>query len=217
MRDGLGENFQRLLHGVNVKIFGVNKNGGIDIWNEKMHSATGLAPEEMLGKPLSVLRVTNEVSTLEVVIDAALKGKETFKYCYTLKSPSGVLSTVEMDVTTRRDARNYIIGALCVAQDHEGEDDMTAALESAQSALEKAMEQLQHEKLAAGDAAEKESRTRAMLDMKRRFVRGVGHEIRTPLNVVFAGLQLLESRLRGVVEDDILEVIIQLTSIQAVI
>ena len=46
-----------------------------------------------------------------------------------------------------------------------------------------------------------------MLDLKRRFVRGVGHEIRTPLNVVFSGLEFLESRLEGLVDKDVMDII----------
>ena len=207
MRSGIGENFQRLLNGVNVKVFGVNAAGDIDVWNEKMTSATGKAAEDMIGKNLQMLNISEEMASLHGVIGEALKGKETFKYNYVHVDSDGIKHAFDMDITSRRDNRGNVIGALCVAQDSDAECAMASALQSAKTALEKAKEQLAREKIAAAEAAENESRANAILDLKRRFVRGVGHEIRTPLNVVFAGLQLLESRLDGIVEEDILEII----------
>lgn len=43
---------------------------------------------------------------------------------------------------------------------------------------------------------------KAILDMKRRFVRFISHEIRTPLNTVCTGVELLESEMRAVVKQD---------------
>lgn len=207
MRSGIGENFQRLLNSVNVKVFGVNTAGEIDVWNEKMTSATGKAASDMIGKEIQSLKISEEMTSLLKVIDEALHGKETYKYNYVHVDNDGIKHAFDMDITSRRDNRGNVIGALCVAQDSDAENAMASALDSAKAALEKAKEQLAREKIAAAEAAENESRTNAILDLKRRFVRGVGHEIRTPLNVVFAGLQLLESRLEGVVERDILEII----------
>ena len=212
MRSGSGEGFQRLLFGVNVKVFGVDANMRFDVWNEKISSASGYYPETILGASIKETAFCVDMEGFEPILQAALAGQETCKYelTYCTSEDHSAKNVVEVDVLSRKDSNGNVIGVLCVGLDHTADDEKSEALESAKKALSRAMEQLKKEKKIAAEAGEKEARSAALLDMKRRFVRGVGHEIRTPLNVVYAGLQLLETKLEGIVDIDILDIILDL-------
>jgi len=85
----------------NAPIFGIDKDGNVNEWNEKTAEITGFSSKEALGKPLvSTFIVPKLQATVRNILDSALNGKETSNY--------------ELEFTTKSNEIRYLLGKITV-------------------------------------------------------------------------------------------------------
>ena len=107
--------FQTFIDTANAPIFGIDLRGKVNEWNKKAAEITGFTREEVLGKSLVGV---HGFSSIEQVLEKALKGEETANYEYTLCTKGGRRRDLLLNATTWRDVDGItIIGVIGVAQD----------------------------------------------------------------------------------------------------
>ena len=107
--------FQTFIDTANAPIFGIDLFGRVNEWNKKAAEITGFSRDEVLGK--SLVQV-HGFSSIDQVLETALKGEETENYEYTLYTKDGRRRDLLLNATTWRDVDGItIIGVIGVAQD----------------------------------------------------------------------------------------------------
>jgi PAS domain S-box-containing protein len=108
----------RLIKTANAPIFGIDKEGLVNEWNQTSEKITGFTKEEVLGKDLVETYITEDYqkAVKQVLVDALL-GKETANYEFPLFAKNGARVMVLLNSSTRRDANGKITGVLGVGQD----------------------------------------------------------------------------------------------------
>ncbi len=90
----------------------------INEWNDKTEEITGYDTVEVIGCPLIDSFIPSAFQTsMKEVLDNAMQGKGTMKFEIEFRIKSNELRHFLLNVTTRRDAENNIVGAVIVAQD----------------------------------------------------------------------------------------------------
>ena len=108
----------RLIKTANAPIFGIDKEGLVNEWNQTSEKITGFTKNEVLGKDLVENYITEDYqkAVKQVLVDALL-GKETANYEFPLFAKDGKRVMVLLNSSTRRDANGRITGVLGVGQD----------------------------------------------------------------------------------------------------
>ena len=108
----------RLIKTANAPIFGIDKEGLVNEWNQTSEKITGFTKDEVLGKDLVETYITEDYqkAVKQVLVDALL-GKETANYEFPLFAKDGKRVMVLLNSSTRRDANGRITGVLGVGQD----------------------------------------------------------------------------------------------------
>jgi PAS domain S-box-containing protein len=107
--------FQTFIDTANAPIFGIDLQGRVNEWNKKAAEITGFSRDEVLGK--SLVQV-HGFSSIDQVLETALKGEETENYEYALYTKGGRRRDLLLNATTWRDVDGVtIIGVIGVAQD----------------------------------------------------------------------------------------------------
>jgi PAS domain S-box-containing protein len=113
--------YSKLIDMANAPIFGVDTQGGVNVWNKNAQKLVGYPPEEVMGKILVKEFITNEFKTaVQAVLDQALHGEETANFELPLMTKRGVHLDVLLNTTTWRDAQGNIIGVVGIGQDITG-------------------------------------------------------------------------------------------------
>ncbi len=108
----------RLFNKANTPIFGIDADGDVNEWNEKMVSLTEFTKQEALDHPLEKsLLVLNSKQSFREIIDKALRGKETSNYEVEFRTKSNEVRCLLLNLTTRRDLDDKIVGVVGIAQD----------------------------------------------------------------------------------------------------
>ncbi|HUT83938.1 MAG TPA: PAS domain S-box protein, partial [Thermodesulfobacteriota bacterium] len=109
---------KEFINTANAPIFGINKEGRINEWNQAAERITGFTKDEVMGKDLMEDFITKdyEASVAEVLANA-LKGEETANFEFPLYSKGGKRLMILLNATTRRDYSGNIVGAMGVGQD----------------------------------------------------------------------------------------------------
>ena len=117
-KERLAHELTLLIDTANAPIFGINANGKVNEWNQKSAEITGFKKEEVLGKDLVETYITEDYrDAVKLVLDNALKGKETANYEFPLFTKDDKRVMVLLNSSTRRDSAGEIIGVLGVGQD----------------------------------------------------------------------------------------------------
>jgi PAS domain S-box-containing protein len=99
-------------------IFGIDKSGKVNEWNDKTAEITGFSKEEAMNCPLvDTFIVPLLRQSVHEVLDNALEGRGTTNYDLELRTKSNEIRYLLVNATTRRDADNNIVGVVGVAQD----------------------------------------------------------------------------------------------------
>eukprot|EP00927_Polykrikos_kofoidii_P021765 TRINITY_DN20509_c0_g2_i1.p1 TRINITY_DN20509_c0_g2~~TRINITY_DN20509_c0_g2_i1.p1 ORF type:complete len:3301 (-),score=769.44 TRINITY_DN20509_c0_g2_i1:57-9083(-) len=114
----IAEDLARLIDSANAPIFGVDVNGMVTEWNRKAGDILGYTKQEAIGQKFleNFIQAENRTS-VEVVLQKALSGKETANYTLPLMAKNGTRYTVLLNATTRRDAKGNVTGVVGVGQD----------------------------------------------------------------------------------------------------
>jgi PAS domain S-box-containing protein len=101
----------------NAPIFGIDANGLINVWNQKIAVITGFSKKETIGRELVRLFITDEhKAKVSEVLDLALVGQETENYELLIYCKDGTKTLFLMNATTRRDKNGCIVGVVGVGQ-----------------------------------------------------------------------------------------------------
>ena len=117
-RERVADDSSRLVDTANAPIFGVDKNGRINEWNQQAATLTGYDRNEVMGRDLVTDFITDEYKEpVRDVLDKALGGEETANYEFPLYTKAGDRLDVLMNSTTRRDTQGQAVGVVGVGQD----------------------------------------------------------------------------------------------------
>lgn len=110
--DGL----RQLIDGANAPIFGIDADGNVNEWNEKTSEITGYTKEESIGRPLvETFIIPSFKQSVQQVLDNALEGKETSNYELEFRTKSNDIRYLLLNLSTRRDADDSIVGVVVIA------------------------------------------------------------------------------------------------------
>ena len=88
--ENIGKELTQLIDTANAPIFGVDTNGNVNEWNQKVEQITGFTKDEVMGHNLVQTRITEEFKqSVQEVLSEALKGNETSNYEVPLFTKSG--------------------------------------------------------------------------------------------------------------------------------
>jgi PAS domain S-box-containing protein len=108
----------QLIEAANLPIFGVDTDGNVTLWNQKISEISGFASNEIMGECIfDKFAVPSLQRSARSVLESALKGKDTSNYELEFQSKAGDIRYFLANVMTRRDVNDQVIGAVLVAQD----------------------------------------------------------------------------------------------------
>ena len=114
----MAKDLRALIDTANAPIFGIDKNGNVNEWNNKAAEITKFSQDEVKGKNLVDEFITVEYKTaVKAVLDNALKGQETANFEFPLFTKDDDRVEVLLNATTRRDTAGNIVGVVGVGQD----------------------------------------------------------------------------------------------------
>ena len=113
--------YSKLIDTANAPIFGVDIDGRVNVWNQCAMRLVGYSPDEVMGHSLVQEFITKDYqASVQMVLDQALKGKETANFEFPLMTKANVPLDVLLNATTRRDEQGNIIGVVGIGQDITG-------------------------------------------------------------------------------------------------
>lgn len=108
----------QLIDTANAPIFGVDKDGLVNEWNQKAVEISGYSKDEVMGHSLLEEFVVDENKTLlREVMGKALRGEGTTSFEFSVDTKDGKKLETLFNATTRRDVLGNIVGAIGVGQD----------------------------------------------------------------------------------------------------
>ena len=114
----VAQELQTFIDTANAPIFGIDANGLVNEWNNKSAAITGFSRQEVLGKNLVEVYITEEYrASVKMVLDNALKGQETANFEFPLFTADKRRVEVLLNATTRRDVSGNVVGMIGVGQD----------------------------------------------------------------------------------------------------
>ena len=129
--ENIGKELTQLIDTANAPIFGVDINGNVNEWNQKVEQITGFTKDEVMGHNLVQTRITEEFKQpVQEVLNEALKGNETSNYEVPLFTKSGQRVMVLLNATTRRNPQGQVVGVVGVGQDITELDQSRSEMES---------------------------------------------------------------------------------------
>ncbi|RAP24710.1 hypothetical protein DID73_01120 [Candidatus Marinamargulisbacteria bacterium SCGC AG-343-K17] len=117
-KDTAIQELAQLIDSANAPIFGIDIDGKVNEWNQKAEQITGYTKDEVMKKPFVDTYITDDYKTsVQDVLDKALRGNETANYEVPVFTKSGNKVMVLLNATTRRSVHGEIIGVVGVGQD----------------------------------------------------------------------------------------------------
>ncbi|KAE9353805.1 hypothetical protein PR003_g3681 [Phytophthora rubi] len=108
----------RLIHSANAPIFGVDRDGLVNIWNLKAAEITQYSAEEVMGKDLVNRFVAEEHrATVQLELERALEGEQTNNFDFPLITKTGRRVEILLNATPRYDELGQIFGVVGIGQD----------------------------------------------------------------------------------------------------
>jgi PAS domain S-box-containing protein len=107
-----------LIETANAPIFGIDAQGNVNEWNNKMATITGFSKEDVFGADLVARYISDEFrSSVKEVLSNALLGVQTDNYQLPLFTKDGMRVELLLNATTRVDAAGATVGVVGVGQD----------------------------------------------------------------------------------------------------
>ena len=112
------QEYSRLIDTANAPIFGIDRNGLVNVWNRNASKLMGFAGEEVMGRNLVKDFITDDYKArVQDVFTKALEGRETANFEFPLVTKAGVSVRVLLNATTRRDDQGKATGVVGIGQD----------------------------------------------------------------------------------------------------
>jgi PAS domain S-box-containing protein len=161
-----------LIENANAVIFGVDRHGYINEWNQVCAQLTGFAKNEILSKKfVQVMLDSNAQSVGDSILEKVLQGSPISNYELPLLCRNKSKTIILLNATPRFNAKREVIGALIVGQDIT---ELTAYRKTLEQKVKERTKEL-------SDSLEKE---KELAELKSRFVAIASHEFRTPLSSI---------------------------------
>ncbi|CAM9219308.1 unnamed protein product [Heterosigma akashiwo] len=110
--------YEKLIDTANAPIFGIDKEGIVNVWNQKASLITGFYQTDVIGKKLVEAFITTEYQqSVQNVLDNALEGLEMANFEFPIMTTSGNSVDILLNATSRRDETGTIIGVIGIGQD----------------------------------------------------------------------------------------------------
>ncbi|GMH53390.1 hypothetical protein TrST_g1281 [Triparma strigata] len=162
---------RQLVDTANAPIFGIDKNGLVNEWNNKTAEITGFSRHEAFNRPLvSTFIKSNLRDNVQNVLLNALKGDETSNYELEFETKAKGTRYLLVNATTRRDPDGTIVGVVGVAQDVT--DDKNHINELQKMHTQKASQE-------------------AKVETERNMTAYFAHELRNPLHAIDIALSIM--------------------------
>jgi len=114
----VAKELQTFIDTANAPIFGIDANGLVNEWNNKAAEITGFPKDEVMGKSLVEVYITEEYrASVKEVLDDALSGREAANFEFPLFTKNQKRVDVLLNATTRRDVNGRVVGVIGVGQD----------------------------------------------------------------------------------------------------
>ena len=166
-KERVAYDLRTLIDTANAPIFGIDKDGLVNEWNQKAAEIVGYTSDEVMGRDLVAEFISPEYKkSVKEVLDNALRGTETANFEFPLYTKKQRRVEVLLNATTRRDASGQVVGVVGVGQDIT-------------------------EKRRAMEAEVALTKAKAANDAKSQFLANMSHEMRTPLNGILGINQVL--------------------------
>lgn len=184
-REALGHvaaDMTRLIDSANAPIFGIDRQGLVNEWNQAAVRLTGYAKEEVMGRSLVQDYIASEYQvSVQAVMEKALSGEETENFEFPLYSKGGERALVLLNASSRRDEQGEIVGVLGIGQDITELDkfrtELEVRVEERTIKLNQALEELEE-----------------VNRLKTEFLSTAAHELRTPLTSIRGFSEILLTR-----------------------
>ncbi|MEZ6046432.1 MAG: response regulator [Planctomycetaceae bacterium] len=159
-------------------IIGKTLDGTITSWNQGAQKTYGWAPEEVIGKTVSLILLPGMAHEESEILEATKTGRLLDQFQTRRRRKDGTTIDVSVTVSPIRGLNGRVIGSSTI------ERDITA------------QKNREIELLKARDAAEQASKARG------EFLASVSHELRTPMNAILGMLELtLQEDLPEMIQD----------------
>uniref|UniRef100_K3WMM8 histidine kinase n=1 Tax=Globisporangium ultimum (strain ATCC 200006 / CBS 805.95 / DAOM BR144) TaxID=431595 RepID=K3WMM8_GLOUD len=109
--------YSRLIDTANAPIFGVDKNGLVNIWNKKAAEITQFTSEDVIGKDLVKLVSEENRDAVGFALRKALAGAPADNFDFPLITKAGRRVEILLNATPRYNERGIIVGVVGIGQD----------------------------------------------------------------------------------------------------
>ena len=114
----MAEEMHNLIDTANAPIFGIDKEGRVNKWNQRSADLVGYTTEEAMGKNFVQEFISPEYrSAVKAVLDDTLQGIVTSSFEFSLFSKSGISIELLLNANPRRNATGNIVGVIGFGQD----------------------------------------------------------------------------------------------------
>ena len=184
--------FINLINNVNIPVFGINKDGTINQWNEVLVELSGYKRQDVIRKKFTTFFIENKGKNSHNLVEDSKKGIEMSNVKFILVTKDDNEINLLLSTTIRRNMYSEIDGVICVCQD-------ITEIEDYQAELEKKVEERTH-KIIYSLKKDKE-----LIDMKSQFVSMTSHEFRTPIAAISFTAELIKKHWNKITEHDRIE------------
>jgi PAS domain S-box-containing protein len=167
----IAKELRQFIETSSTPIFGIDKTGLINEWNQASERVTGYQKEEVLGINWLIFTPKKSEKGARQVLSMVLKGKQTANFEFAIVAKDNKEVILLVNSSTRRDIHGNITGVLAVGQD-------ITELVGYRNELEIKVEE---RTLKLNQALEKQ---KELNELKSKFVSTASHEFRTPLTAI---------------------------------